>query len=81
MATRRQEKIKQLFENHGITLYESDLEKIGDAFADTLNMIADDIEEKEPYATNSIRRLREAASDVESEINADEPDTDEADLD
>ena len=64
----RKEKVKEIFNDQGIFLDESDMENLGLAIEDTLRMIADDIEEKEPYATVSIARYREVASAIQGEI-------------
>jgi hypothetical protein len=58
------EKFKKLLKDHGIFGIDDKLEDIIYAVSDMLVIKADDIELKEPYATVSIKRLRDAASEV-----------------
>lgn len=67
----RKEKVKEIFASHGIYLSDDDVENLGAAMQETLETIADDIEEKEPYATVTISRIRQAAGDVYTELNED----------
>lgn len=67
----RKEKVKEIFDRNGIFLVDEDLETIGQAIGETLEMIADEIEKEEPHATVTIGRYREASRNIEGEINED----------
>ena len=58
------EKYEKLLKDHGIFGVNDKLEDIIYAVSDMLTIKADEIELKEPYATVSIKRLRDAASEV-----------------
>ena len=57
-------KIIEIFAKKGIFLDENEIENLAEAMQETLEALADDLEVKEPYATNSIRQYREVASDI-----------------
>lgn len=67
MGSMMREKFKGILEDHGI--YGEDIEEILYAVSDILDYVADDMKEKEPYATNSIDSLEKAAYEVYSLAN------------
>lgn len=67
----RKEKVKEIFEDQGIFLNDADMENLGLAIGDTLALLADDIEEKEPYATVTIGNYRDVAMSVQDSLNED----------
>lgn len=55
----RRKEIEKIMEEHWV--FECDIENTFYFVEDVLNAFADEIEKNEPYATNSIRELRNAA--------------------
>jgi hypothetical protein len=68
----RKEKVKEIFEENGIFVSEGEMDNLTQAISETLELIADETEKSEPYATNTIGRIREVASSLSDEINDDE---------
>lgn len=58
------EKFEKILEDYHIFGMSNKLDDVLSAVVDMLEAKADDIEIKEPYATVSIKRLRDAASEV-----------------
>lgn len=56
------EKFDKILEDHGI--YGEDAEEILYAVSEMLELVANETKENEPYATNSIDRLKTAAREV-----------------
>lgn len=56
------EKFEAILKEHGI--YGEDVEEILYAVHDMLLLVADEIKESEPYATNTIDRLEKSAYEV-----------------
>jgi len=61
-------KIIEIFAKKGIFISENEIEDLAEAMQETLEAIADDIQEKEPYATVTIQNHRDVASDLVNEI-------------
>lgn len=61
------EKFEEILHNNGI--YGEDITDILNSVQEMLEYMADDIKEKEPYATNTIERYNQAAYTVFSLIS------------
>jgi hypothetical protein len=67
------ESLMQIVKEHNLTIIDShDIENAIYFVADILRAEADYIESTEPYATNAIKRYRQAAFTVEHELDRDE---------
>lgn len=61
-------KIIEIFANQGIFINENEIEGVAEAMKETLEVLADNIEKNEPYATTSIEQYREVAIGIVNEI-------------
>lgn len=68
----KKERAKKIFEDNGIYLSAEELDSLGTAIGDVLVMIAEDIKEKEPYATKSIEQYMQAGFNVSTELDSEE---------
>jgi hypothetical protein len=66
----RKEQIKEIFNNHGIFITLDEVENLGDAIRDTLELIADETEKNELYATGMIDMFREVAGNVQTKLQS-----------
>jgi len=57
-----QEKLEELMFRYGIM--SDEIDDVIDFVSDLLELYAKDVEQKEPYATNTIKRYKTAAYDV-----------------
>jgi len=68
----KKEKAKKIFEDNGIFLSNEELANLGTAISDVLMMIAEDITEKEPYATITINNYKQTSMCVDTALDEEE---------
>jgi len=68
----KKERAKKIFEDNGIFISNEELDNLGTAISDVLMMIAEDIAEKEPYATISIDNYRQTSMSVDAALDEEE---------